>query len=39
MSRLSHVCDCVYLVLDSRYIAVIYDTMVHAEHGSFNDNT
>ena len=30
MSQLSHVCDYVYLVLDSRYIAVIYDTMVHA---------
>ena len=30
MSRLSHVYDYVYLVLYSRYIAVIYDTMVHA---------
>ena len=30
MSRLSHVCDYVSLVLYSRYIAVIYDTMVHA---------
>ena len=30
MSRLSHVCDYAYLVLDSRYIAIIYDTMVHA---------
>ena len=30
MSRLSHVYGYVYLVLYSRYIAVIYDTMVHA---------
>ena len=29
MSRLSHVYGYVYLVLYSRYIAVIYDTMVH----------
>ena len=30
MSQLSRVFKYVYLVLDSRYIAVIYDTMVHA---------